>query len=173
MYLLMTPPLVWEIDGGQNPAELLESLRLICKPGDKIVLGGYDTSVEVQKKLELIGAISPNPPDGIRLDVSCYEFNSKEWPRARAFEVIFSDQIIEELKRLCRVPKGGGVKDIFYDDLAAYSVDPLPSPLIDFNHATSGGGLCHLNTSIPEAKIVEFSKSLGMTPRLVKYPPDW
>ena len=102
----------------------------------------------MQKKLELIGAISPNPPDGIRLDVSCYEFNSKEWPRARAFEVIFSDQIIEELKRLCRVPKGGGVKDIFYDDLAAYSVDPLPSPLIDFNHATSGGGLCHLNTSI-------------------------
>jgi len=173
MYLGMNSPDVWEIDGGQDPIKFLDALKFICKPSDKMVFGTYDISAKAKMILESLGAKTPAPPKEISLNVSCYEMNRDKWPRAQAFEVTFSEQTIERLKQLCTVRGAGGKKDIFYDDFAAYRVETTPAPLVDFNHATSGGGLCILSMKIQLERVLSFSKLFEMTPRKVKYPPNW
>ena len=173
MYLGMNSTDTWEIAGGQDSIKFLDALKFICNPGDRIVFGTDDISTEAKMTLESLGAKMPAPPKDICLNISCYETNSGKWPRAQAFEVIFSEQIIERLKQLCTVSNAGGEKDIFYDDFAAYRVHPAPIPLVDFNHATSGGGLCILSIEIPLEHVVKFADCFGMTARKVKYPPNW
>jgi hypothetical protein len=170
----MNPPFIWEIDGGQDPVKFLEALNCICKTGDKIVFGGYDTSCDVQAKLRNLGATMPMPPKEIRLNTSCYnpDAHRNKWPHARAFELIFSAQVIDELKKICLIPNGGGDKNVFYDDFVAYRTTPFPVPLIDFNCATSGGGLCCISSDVPFKDVELFSQCFGMVPRCIKHPPD-
>jgi hypothetical protein len=163
----------WYIEGIIKPEDLLRSLHLACQSGDRLVFGSYETSEEAQARLVKLGALSPAPPHGIHLNYRSYCDNRREYPYARAFELTYSDATIESLLDLCKLPKAGGdEKDIFFDDFAAYRPTSPPSPLIDFNHATSGGAL-YLHESIPADRAHAFAAATGGTVVKISYPPRW
>jgi hypothetical protein len=163
----------WYVEGIIKPEDLLQNLDKVCQPDDRLIFGSYDTSVEAQNWMIGLGALSPHPPQGIHLNCRSYDYNRTEYPYARAFELTYSDATIESLLRLCKLPKAGGSeKDIFYDDFAAYRPSSPPSPLIDFNHATSGGAL-YLHESIPADRVHALAVATGGSAAKIAYPPRW
>lgn len=173
MELYLNTTEAWYIEGIIKPDTLLQNLDAVCQTGDQIVFGSYDTSEEARKWLTGLGAHHPNPPKGVHLNIRSYRHNIVEYPNARAFELTYSSDTIASLLALCKLPKGGGSeKDIFFDDFAAYRPSSPPLPLIDFNHATSGGAL-YMHESIPAACIFALSSAMGGTAVKISYPPKW
>jgi hypothetical protein len=163
----------WYVEGIIKPENLLRSLHLVCQSNDRLVFGSYDTSEEAQNWLIRLGALSPAPPHGIHLNCDSYYDSRAEYPYARAFELTYSTANIESLLALCKLPKAGGnEKDIFFDDFAAYRPTCPPLPLIDFNHATSGGAL-YLHESILADRVYALSVATGGTAVKISYPPRW
>lgn len=163
----------WYIEGIIKPEDLLQNLDKACQSGDRLIFGSYDTSEEAQNWLVGLGATSPTLTQGIHLNCRSYYYNRTEYPYARAFELTYSDDTIESLLGLCKLPKAGGSeKDIFFDDFAAYRPSYPPLPLIDFNHATSGGAL-YLHESIPADRVHALALATGGTATKISYPPRW
>ncbi len=162
----------WELEGNHVPADLLRALRLICAPGDRLVFGCYDISEAAESALLAMGAREPDPPQEVGLDTGCYFWNRKEWPKARAFEVIYDDATVLRLVAISKL-KGAGkgnLRDSFYDDVAVYRAAPETLGLVNFNHA-SNGQVCYLSGRITREVATAFSKEAGMTCQQVAYPP--
>lgn len=171
MWIYLDTSEAWEIAGGFEPAVFLRALPQVCQPGDVLVFGGYDTSDAALDVLRSLGAAAPAAPPEITLNTACYRHNRDEYPRAGAWALGFRPEVVPSLVELSALPGGGGgAKDVFYDDFCAYRPGSPARPLMDFNHATSGGTL-YLSNWVSPVAAQALAAALGRTPLRVRRLP--
>jgi hypothetical protein len=169
MYLPLPTMDIWSLEDEFTPTAFLRALRHLLQADDVIAFGAYSPSARL---LASPLAVHAATVDAGKIYHTSFDFNRREHPHGRSFEVSASDSTLQALIAEAQREDGQDDKPLFFDHLVAYRRGVPVVPLLSFHDAFFGGTLA-VSDLYSEATVREFAAALPSTYARKRNPENY